>query len=215
MKIKWLGHAAFLITSDAGIKIITDPYTTTPTISYGEIKESADVVTVSHGHGDHSNVAAVGGNPQVLRETAPVEVKGIKFSGISTYHDNVGGNQRGDNIVFCFEIDGIRVCHLGDLGHPLNDKQVSEIGKVDILLVPVGGGPTIDPDIATEVCNKLAPKVVIPMHYKTDKCSFPPWGADDFIQGKEGVTRLNTSEAEFKQGELPATTQIIVLQPAL
>jgi len=215
MKIKWLGHAAFSITSDAGIKIITDPYATTPAITYGEIEESADVVTVSHGHGDHSNVAAVQGNPVVVKEAAPAEIKGIKFSGTLTYHDNIGGSQRGNNIIFCFEVDGIRVCHLGDLGHSLSDKQVAEIGKVDILIVPVGGGPTIDPAIATEVCNKLTPKVVIPMHYKTDKCSFPPCSADDFIQGKEGVTRLNASEAEFKEGELPATTQIIVLESAL
>jgi L-ascorbate metabolism protein UlaG (beta-lactamase superfamily) len=215
MKIKWLGHAAFLITSDAGIKIITDPYATTPTITYGEIKESADIVTVSHGHSDHSNVAAVQGNPVVVKEAAPAEIKGMKFSATSTYHDNAGGSQRGSNIVFCFEVDGVRVCHLGDLGHPLSDKQVAEIGKVDILLVPVGGGPTIDPKVASEVCSKLAPKVILPMHYKNDKCPFPAFGVEEFIEGKAGVTRLDTSEVEFKQGELPATTQIIVLKSAL
>ncbi len=215
MKIKWLGHASFLISSDAGVKIITDPYTTTERIRYGEIKESADIVTVSHEHGDHNNVAAVRSNPKVVKEATPVEIKGIKFSGIPTYHDNAGGSQKGNNIIFCFEVDGIRVCHLGDLGHRLGDKQVAELGKVDILLIPVGGGPTIDPNVATEVCGKLAPKVVIPMHYKTDKCSFPPSGADDFIQGKAGVSRLDASEVEFKRGKLPATTQIIVLKPAL
>lgn len=214
MKIKWLGHASFLITSDAGIKIITDPYA--PGVfglNYGEIKESADIVTVSHEHSDHNNVATVRGKPEVVRGTA--KVKGIEFSGIPSYHDNAGGSQRGKNTIFCFEVDGIRVCHLGDLGHPLSDKQVAEIGKVDILLVPVGGGPTIDVNVATEVCRKLAPKAIIPMHCKTDKCSFPPYGADDFIQGKEGVTRLNASEAEFKREKLPATTQIMVLEPAL
>jgi len=109
----------------------------------------------------------------------------------------------------------MRVCHLGDLGHPLDNRQVADLGKVDILLIPVGGGPTIGPDVATEVYHRLAPKVVIPMHYKTDKCGFPQWGADDFVKGKDGVTRLNNSEVEFKSGELPAITQIIVLEPAL
>ncbi len=116
MKIKWLGHASFLITSDSGIKIITDPYETGGGLSYGEIKESADIVTVSHDHFDHNNVAAVPGNPQVVKGTA--EVKGIEFKGISTYHDEAKGGQRGKNTILCFEVDGIRVCHLGDLGHP-------------------------------------------------------------------------------------------------
>jgi len=214
MKIKWLGHAAFLITSDAGTKIITDPYATSANLTYGEIEESADIVTVSHQHGDHNNVAAVGGNPEVVKGAA--EVKGIKFAGIPTYHDAAGGRQRGNNIIFCFEVDGIRVCHLGDLGHPLSDKQVAELGSTDILLIPVGGNYTIDAKVATDTCGKLTPRVIIPMHYRNERCSnFPVAGVDDFLQGKTDVTRLDTSEAEFKQGELPATTQIIVLKPAL
>ncbi|GAH71186.1 unnamed protein product, partial [marine sediment metagenome] len=213
MKIKWLGHASFLITSDAGTKIITDPYVTGGGLSYGEIKESADIVTVSHGHGDHNNVAAVQGNPAVVKEVAPVEIKGIKFNGIPTYHDSAGGKERGNNIIFCFEVDGMRVCHLGDLGHQLGDKEVAELGKVDILLIPVGGFFTIDASVATEVCSKLTPKVIIPMHYKNDRCAFPIAGVDEFLQGKAGVSRLDTSEVEFKPGELPATTQIIVLKP--
>ena len=217
MKIKWLGHSSFMITSDSGTKVITDPYTPGGFgLNYGEIKESADIVTVSHGHGDHNNVAAVGGNPEVVKEATPVETKGIKFSGIPTYHDDAGGGARGSNIIFCFEVDGIRVCHLGDLGHDLADKEVAELGKVDILLAPVGGNFTIDAKVATEVGGKLAPKVIIPMHYQNDRCSgFPVSGVDDFLQGKAGVSRPDSSEVEFKQGELPATTQIIVLKPAL
>ncbi|MFC2072814.1 MBL fold metallo-hydrolase [Chloroflexota bacterium] len=216
MKIKWLGHSSFMITSDTGTRIITDPYTRTERLTYGDIKESADIVTVSHGHGDHNNVAAVQGNPEVVKEAAPVEIKGIKFNGIPAYHDDAEGSKRGNNIIFYFEVDGIRVCHLGDLGHQLGDKQVAKLGKIDIVLTPVGGNYTIDANAATEVCGKLAPKVIMPMHYSNERCpSFPVAGVDDFLQGKEGVSRLDTSEAEFKQGELPATTQIIVLKPAL
>ncbi len=214
MKIKWLGHASFKITSDTGTRRITDPYMPNERLTYDEIEESADIVTVSHGHGDHSNVAAVRGNPQVVKGT--VEIKGIEFNSIPAYHDNAGGSQRGNNTIFCFEVDGIRVCHLGDLGHQLGDKEVAELGKVDILFVPVGGNFTIDAKVATEVCSKLAPKVIIPMHFRNERCpSFPVAGVDDFLQGKAAVTRLDTSEVEFKQGELPATTQIIVLKPAL
>ena len=214
MKVKWLGHASFLITSDDGTRIITDPYTPGGPLEYGEIKESADIVTVSHDHFDHNNVAAVGGSPEVVKGTA--EVKGIKFGGTPTYHDESGGKERGNNTIFCFEVDGIRVCHLGDLGHPLSDKEVAEVGKVDVVLAPVGGNYTIDAKVATEVCGKLAPRVIIPMHFRNDRCSnFPVSGVDGFLQGKAGVSRPDSSEVEFKSGELPATTQIIVLPPAL
>ncbi len=213
MKIKWLGHASFMITSEAGTKIITDPYVTTENLNYGEIKESADIVTVSHEHGDHSNVSGVRGNPEAIRGTA--KVKGIEFKGIPTYHDDAKGQQRGKNTIFCFEVDGVRVCHLGDLGHPLSDKQAAELGSVDILLIPVGGFYTIDAKVAGQLCDKLKPKVIIPMHFRNDKCAFPIAGVDEFLQGKEGVSRLDASEVEFKQGELPATTKIVVLKPAL
>jgi len=213
MKVKWLGHASFLITSDSGTKIVTDPYAAGGGIKYGEIKESADIVTVSHEHFDHNNVASVGGNPAVVKGDA--EAKGIKFEGIATYHDTSEGKERGNNTIICFEVDGIRVCHLGDLGHPLSDKQVAEAGKVDIVLAPVGGFFTIDAKVASEVCSKLNPRVVIPMHFKNDKLDFPISGVDDFLQGKEEVSKLESSEAEFKAGQLPAATQIVVLEPAL
>lgn len=213
MKIKYLGHACFMITSDAGVKIITDPYVTGGDLSYGEIRESADIVTVSHEHGDHNNVAAVQGNPEVVRRS--VRIKGIEFKGTPTYHDDAGGKLRGNNTILCFEVDGIRVCHLGDLGHQLSDKQVAELGRVDILLIPVGGLYTIDAKDATTVCNRLTPKVIIPMHYKTNKCTFPIAGVDEFLRGKTNVSHFDTSEVKFKQGELPASTEIVVLKPAL
>jgi len=213
MKVKWLGHSAFVITSDTGIKIITDPYATDDRLSYGEIKESADIVITSHDHSDHNNVVAVRGNPEIVRGTT--EIKGIKFRGIPTYHDEAKGQQRGKNTIFCFEVDGVRVCHLGDLGHVLSDNQVAEMGKVDILLVPVGGFYTIDATVAGQVCDQLKPSVIIPMHYRNNKCAFPVSGVDEFLQGKKNVSRLDASEVEFKSGELPANTQIMVLKPAL
>jgi len=213
MKIKWLGHASFLITADNGTRIITDPYIVGNGLGYGEIKEAADVVTVSHDHFDHNNVASVGDNPQVVKE--PAEASGIKFEGVATHHDASGGSERGNNTIFCMDIDGVRVCHLGDLGHLLSDQQVADIGKVDVLLIPVGGFFTIDANVASEVCDKLNPKVIIPMHYKNDKCQFPISGVDDFLEGKVSVRKLDSSEDEFKTGALPAETEIIVLKPML
>jgi len=215
MKIKWLGHSSFLVTSESGTKIITDPYVIGGNLQYDEIKESADIVLVSHEHRDHNNAAAVQGNPEVVKEAGTFETDGIKFKGVAAYHDNVGGQQRGPNTIFCFEVDGIRVCHLGDLGHRLSDEQVAEIGSVDILFIPVGGYYTIDAELATEVADRLAPKVIIPMHFRTEKYSGPLVGADDFLRGKKDVKQLDTSEVEFRATQLPTGTQVIVMRPAL
>jgi L-ascorbate metabolism protein UlaG (beta-lactamase superfamily) len=213
MKIKWLGHACFIITSETGMKIITDPYGPRDDLSYGEITEAADIVTISHDHSDHNNMAGVKGNPEIVRGSA--KIKGIEFKGIPSYHDDVEGSQRGKNTIFCFEVDGLRICHLGDLGHQLSDKQVAELGTIVMLLIPVGGYYTIDAKVATQVCSQIKPKVIIPMHFKTDKCAFPITGVDEFLKGKAGVNRLDASEVKFRQEELPTTTQIIVLKSAL
>ena len=213
MKIKWLGHASFLITSNSGVKIITDPYEPNDKLRYGEINESADIVTVSHDHFDHANVAAVKGNPQVVKGNA--EIKGIRFKGIATFHDAAGGRDRGKNTILCFEVDGVKVCHLGDLGHELTAEQAAAVGDVDVALLPVGGFYTIDAAVASKVADKLNPKVVIPMHFKNNKCDFPITGVEEFLRGKKDVNQPDVSEVEFKAGELPAATQIIVLKPAL
>ena len=213
MKIKWLGHAAFLVTADNGTKIITDPYETSEGLKYGKINETADIVTVSHDHGDHNNVAAVKGNPQVVRGST--EVKGISFKAIPTAHDDKGGSERGKNTVFCFQVDGVRVVHLGDLGHLLADSQVVEIGKVHVLLVPVGGFFTLDARTAWEVCEQVRPRVIIPMHYKKDKCALPIGGVEEFIKNKTDVAHVDGSEVEFKVADLPTGPRIMVLKPAL
>jgi L-ascorbate metabolism protein UlaG (beta-lactamase superfamily) len=213
MKIKHLAHAAFLVTAANGIRIITDPYTKSPGIDHQAINETADIVTVSHEHGDHNNVSAVKGNPKIVRDSA--EVKGIQLKAVATSHDDKEGSQRGKNTVFCFEVDGINICHAGDLGHELTAEQVKAIGKVDVIMIPVGGFFTIDAKTATKVCDQLKPKVVIPMHYKTEKLNFPIAGVEDFIKDKNNVARTNDSEIELTAGKLPDTMQIIVLKPSL
>ena len=214
MKIKWLGHASFLITSEDGLKIITDPYSVGGGINYGRIEETADIVTVSHKHGDHNNVASVKGKPEIVDARGATKVKGIDFEGIASYHDEAAGQQRGPNTILCFTLDGMRICHLGDLGHQLEGSKIAEIGEVDILLVPVGGFFTIGAKVATTVCQALNPKVVIPMHYKTAKCDYPIAGVNDFLKGRKDIRRLDASETEFKKDQLPAVTQTVVLNHA-
>jgi L-ascorbate metabolism protein UlaG (beta-lactamase superfamily) len=213
MKLKWLGHACFLITSETGLKIITDPYPQGSGLSYLPVNEAADIVVVSHDHFDHNNVASLPGKPEVV--TGATTIKGIQFKVIATHHDDSQGKERGSNTIFCFSVDGIKLCHLGDLGHRLSKAQIAEIGPVDILLVPIGGVFTVDAKMAGTVSDDLKPKVVIPMHCKTPKCDWPLNSIDDFASGKKNVKKLNSSEVEFKVGKLPETTEIIVLQPAM
>ncbi len=214
MWIKWLGHAAFLITSDSGLRIITDPYKVEAGVEYAAIDEAADIVTVSHHHFDHDNVAAVKGSPKVVDGAGIHDVKGIEFKGVATQHDTTGGSQRGNNVIYVFEVDGIRVCHLGDLGHPLDSGQIADIGPVDILITPVGGEYTIDAAVATRTCEAIAPKVVIPMHFKTAGCAFPIAPVEDFLEDRSAVRRLDDSQAEFKKVSLPAKTETVVLKHA-
>ena len=215
MKVKWLGHACFLITSRDGLIVITDPYAVGGGINYSPIKETADVVVVSHDHDDHSNVSTVQGKPEVVKGSGKKTAKGIQFKGIATYHDDSQGKRGGANTVFRFDVDDTRLCHLGDLGHVLSPEQVTEIGAVDILFVPVGGFFTIDAPVASQVCDQLKPKIVIPMHFKTPKCAYPIAGVEDFLKGKKNVRKVGGSEVEFERGKLPAVTEIVLLQPAL
>ena len=214
MKVKWLGHACFLITSAGGLKIITDPYMANGGLNYKPINEKADIVTVSHDHADHNNSAMVSGQPQVVKTAGDKEVKGIKVKGIATYHDESKGKQRGTNIIFCFTLDNINICHLGDLGHRLGQEESAQIGQVDVLLIPVGGFYTIDAKAANDVCKQLKPKAAIPMHYKTDKCAYPIAGVEDFLKGRTPVRKLDSSEVDFQAGKLPAG-ETLVLKHAL
>jgi L-ascorbate metabolism protein UlaG (beta-lactamase superfamily) len=213
MKIKWLGHSSFLITSDADIRLITDPYAPTDKLRYGDINESADIVTVSHEHADHNNTGPIRGNPSVIRQST--EVKGINIKAITAYHDNDAGTKKGTSTIFCFKVDGIKICHLGDIGHLLSDNQAAELGKVDILLIPVGGFYTIDAEVAGKICDQIKPGMIIPMHFLDSRSDLPIAGVDDFLHGKNNVKRLNGSEVELKAEEIPTSTKIMVLTPAL
>jgi L-ascorbate metabolism protein UlaG (beta-lactamase superfamily) len=218
MKIKWYGHAAFLITSDQGLKIIIDPYEPGAfggQLSYGKITDQGDIVLTSHDHADHNYTKDIPGAPQIVKGSGSKTIKGISIKGISTYHDPSKGSERGTNTVFTIKLDNIHLCHLGDLGHLLNDKELAEVGSVDILLIPVGGFFTIDPKEATRVAEHIKPKILIPMHFKTQKCGFPIAPVEDFLKGKTNIRRAKTSEATFDKATLPRQMEIVVLEHAL
>lgn len=215
MIIKWLGHASFLITTGQGVRIVLDPYTPGGPLKYGRINETADAVTVSHDHGDHSDTSSVKGNPQVLKGAGAHRVKGVEIKGVASYHDDSQGSERGPNTLFRIAADDISVAHMGDLGHALTEKDLADLGQVDVLIVPVGGFYTIDAASATRLVAQMKPKVAIPMHYRTKKCEYPIATIEGFIKGKDNVRRLDSPEIELRKETLPKTTEIVVLQHAL
>ncbi|MGQ9610633.1 MAG: MBL fold metallo-hydrolase [bacterium] len=207
LKVQWLGHACFLITSSNGKRVLTDPYGSG--IGYDVPSVEADVVLVSHSHFDHNNVSMAKGNPQIVNTVGETSASGISFLGVLSDHDDAGGSKRGKNIIFVWEMEGARLAHLGDLGIVLTDDQIKSVGKVDILFIPVGGTYTIDAKQATKVVELLSPKMVFPMHYKTDVTSLPIAKVDDFLAGKDNVEKINANSVVIK--ELPEKMKIIVM----
>ncbi|QQG47295.1 MAG: MBL fold metallo-hydrolase [Candidatus Woesebacteria bacterium] len=163
MEIIYLGHSCFKLKGKEK-SVICDPFDPRM-LNIRLPKQECDIVTISHEHQDHNfldNVACL----RVVRDPGEYEIGGVSIVGFSSFHDNEKGEKRGKNTIYLIEIDGVRVLHLGDLGHILTDSLVSEIGVVDVLMVPVGGEFTIGPKEASEVVTKIGAKRVIPMHYK-------------------------------------------------
>ena len=163
MEIKYLSHSSFLIkTKDA--KVVMDPFDP-KVVGLKFSKQEADVVTISHEHKDHSHTELIEGTPLILTWPGQFEKKGVRLWGITSYHDKVGGKERGENVMYKIESEGVSILHCGDLGATLTDAQIDEIGDVDVLMIPVGGKYTITADEAISLIKKIEPRIVIPMHY--------------------------------------------------
>jgi len=200
MRIKWLGHSCFKISSKNGVRIVTDPFD--DNLGYRIPSVETDIVTVSHGHYDHNFVDCLDGNFEVIDKVGDFNVKGIPIRGIHTFHDDEEGSKRGENIVYTFVVDDIKVCHLGDLGHRLTPSQLEMIGDVDVLLIPVGGVYTIDAAQAAEVVKQLKPSVVIPMHYRTKALRLNIEPVDGFEELMGKAERPTQQVIEIRKDEL-------------
>jgi len=201
MIITPLGHSCFRLKESTGTTVVTDPYSSDIGIQMPPV--SADVVTISHSHYDHNNVKAVAGNPLVIDKPGIYEVKGVHIIGIDAKHDAHNGALRGSNVIFNFRMDGVNICHLGDVGHGPSPLMIEAIGPVDILLVPVGGKYTIDAELAKEYVDRLMPSVVIPMHYKTEDVNLDIDEVDAFLDyfDEESVEYVQDGEIEFDRAD--------------
>lgn len=218
MTIQLLGHASFLIVTDNGTRIITDPFDPSAyegKLNYRVFDGKADVVTLSHEHRDHSGSHVAGGSPIIIKGNGKFLASEVEFLGVATYHDEERGAKRGKNTVFVISADGLRIAHMGDLGHVLSSDQAAEIGAVDVALIPVGGFYTIDAEQAWEVAGQVGARIVIPMHYSSEKCLFPIATLDGFISGRPNVTREGVSTLEVGLDSLPSERTVVVLEPAL
>jgi len=217
LKVQWFGQACFLITSPAGAKILIDPFG--PDLGYPMPSVSPDVVLISHEHFDHNYVKTAQGNPKIIHGLDPAtqdwnvvdeKVKDVHIYGVGVYHfEKESDSKRGKDMVMVLELPGMRVAHVGDLGRPLTLEQVKKIGAVDVLLVPVGSVYTIDASGADRVIKQLNPKIIFPMHYKTQALKLGLDPLDKFIAEKKNVTTVTGNE--YLIDKLPAKQQIIVL----
>lgn len=209
MDINWLGHSCFRIKGKQTV-IITDPFP--PDLGYSLGKPTAHIVTVSHQHSSHSYLDGVDGDTRTVTGPGEYEIGGILIIGITTFHDGDLGRKRGKNTVYLMEVDGISVCHLGDLGHVLTAEQVEEIGDVDVLLLPVGGISTINAEMAAEVIRQLEPEVVVPMHYKTPAISRELHPVEKFLK-EMGIDHVDSRpRLSITKSNLPASTQVFLLE---
>ena len=212
MLIQHIGHAEFLLTAESGFRIVTDPYDAST--GYPVQKVEADGVLVSHHHHDHDAVENVAGHPQIidyagLHTFAP----GRQVTGILADHDGEGGVQRGKTLLFLLETEDLRIAHLGDLGCLLDADQLDALGRVDVLMIPVGGFFTIDPAAAMEVIEQIDPRIIIPMHYKTEYNADWPIGPVEAFTSLFDPAQVRTGGEALRvtRGDLECHPRVVVL----
>src|SRR5689334_8157684 len=169
MEISWLGHSCFQLRGK-NVTLVTDPFSPQQGSSQGESsrlgKISASIVTVSHNHAGHNNVVAVSGNPYVVKGPGEYEISDVLITGVASYHDDKRGQEHGRNTIYVIHMDDIVICHLGNLGHTLQEEQLEVVADADVLLVPIGGHNTVNATQAAEIISQVEPRIAIPMHYR-------------------------------------------------
>lgn len=212
MKLQWLGHSAFRLIESTGASVITDPYEAS-TVGYGMAYLPCDAITSSHGHSDHNNFKGVKGNPVIINQMGTFDIGGIEIHSIASHHDNDGGAARGKNIIYKYRLDGVTVCHMGDVGEECTPELLEQLIPVNILLIPVGGNYTIDAEQAKEYVDRIMPDVVIPMHYKIKHTELNIDKVDNFLKLFDEDTEIVESEAtiEFDRYDFNGESTKIIL----
>jgi len=206
LQIRWHGHACWEITNDK--TLITDPHDGR-SIGIPAPSVLGDIILVSHDHYDHNSAKSVEkSGSKIITDSRKRTVDDVEINGIDSYHDEDAGAKRGNNIMFKFKMDEINFCHLGDLGHDLDEESINKIGDVDVLFIPVGGNFTIDAEKAWEIIKKIKPKIVIPMHYKIGGLSLPITGIDPFLEMNKYKVLHVGNEIDIEKEDLPEEPEV-------
>ena len=215
MIIEYLGHSCFKLKESTGTCVVCDPYSE-ETVGYAMPKVTADAVTVSHHHDDHDFIANVGGNPVIIDKESSFDLPGVEINSVKSFHDGNRGKKRGENVIFKFRMDGIDICHLGDLGEACSLDLIETILPVNVLLIPVGGNYTIDAEMAKEYVDRIMPEIVIPMHFRTKDSKIDIDKLDGFLNLFDGdcIEEKEESSLELSRSDLTEETKIIVLRRA-
>ena len=211
MKIQWIGHSCFRLTESTGTVIVTDPF---GEVGYEQPRLRADAVTSSHDHYDHNNFKMIEGNPQIFNRHGIYDFRGVKITGIRSSHDDENGKKQGSNIIFKFRMDGLDICHLGDIGHEVTPKLLDLLLPVNVLMVPVGGVYTIDAEQAKEYVDALMPDIVLPMHYKTKSLTLDIDRLDSFLRlfEDEEIEEPGSDTLELDRDDMDnESTKVVVL----
>ncbi len=210
VEIRWLGHSCFVLKGKEKT-VLTDPYC--PELGYSLGEPEADIVTMSHFHPGHSYIEGIANKPKQIKGPGEYEIGTIFITGLASYHDKEKGETRGKNTIYLVEMEGLTLCHLGDLGHALTSSLAGELGNCDILFLPVGEVSTISIDEAAEIVKQLTPHIVIPMHYKTAVLTRNLESADKFLS-KMGIHEMQPKpKLLITRTTLPSDLQIVVFEP--
>lgn len=211
MLLKWYGHACFGMNFSGGPDVVTDPFD--KSVGYPLCTAKADIVTTSHNHGDHNFIASVGGEPTRLNRAGIFTFDDLVVRGYHSYHDAEKGTRRGENIVYVFESDELRIAHLGDIGHEPDLKLYAALTDIDVLLIPIGGFFTIDAETALRIVDEVRPKLVIPMHYKTPAINFPIDDEKKFAEAL-GAKYWESSSIELTEDNISKYPNAIIMKYA-
>ncbi len=206
LQIRWHGHACFEITND--VTLVTDPHDG-KSIGIPAPSVMGDIILVSHDHYDHNSVKSVEKDgSKIVTDERKRNISNVEIRGVKSFHDECKGAKRGKNIMYKFTMDEIKFCHLGDLGHELDDDAVQKIGDVDILFLPIGGTFTVDGRQAWNVINMIKPKIIVPMHYKIGGLSLPIAGIDSFLEKNKYKVLKVGNEIDIEKEDLPSEPEV-------
>lgn len=209
MEIAWLGHSCFRLRGREAV-VLMDPYE--KSVGYSLGRPSAEIVTISHAHPGHNGVSAVAGSPKVIQGPGEYEIANVLIAGLPTFHDEVQGQKLGKNTVYFLQLEEVNLCHLGDLGHVPSAEQLEELSEVDVLFIPVGGVTTINAVQAAEMVRLLDPKLVVPMHFRTEKGRSDLDPVSRFLQEMGLKDVAVESRVNVSRSNLPKETRVVVLE---